>query len=314
MRGFEAAMESINIVSEHLNDWVQLQDVFTGRPFWQNSQTGQISMERPGFEHYLPITFRVPSPPTNLPAGISLMTSSEEDEDYGGTQKAADFEKVDRTAMSDKGIQIEDAIRVSDSDDEEPSEGPLRRSSSHFQERSISSPLTTTNLTEQKTGNYASKINSSNYSMPTVTTAKTFQESFFASFRKYQGESFRGVGEYSSEFGSLYDFHAPQSDASLKSEQEFRETVPGSTCSNHEVDERVLVMRKRIDAAIEFKNSKEYRLFSSLKGKNIEVGAVPNAAVIAELKVINESSAGTERALAERIVAKVYLYFSAQHI
>ena len=75
--------------------------------------------------------------------------------------KAADFEKVDRTAMSDKGIQIEDAIRVSDSDDEEPSEGPLRRSSSHFQERSISSPLTTTNLTEQKTGNYASKINSS---------------------------------------------------------------------------------------------------------------------------------------------------------
>ena len=88
VRLFEAAMESVVVVDEQLLEWEELEDLYSGKPFWKNARTGQISLEKPGHEHYLPITFRVPSPPPPLPPGVSLDTSSSDDENAGKVRRA----------------------------------------------------------------------------------------------------------------------------------------------------------------------------------------------------------------------------------
>ena len=312
VRGFEAAMESVAIVAEHLEDWVRLEDIYTERPFWQNSKTGQVAMEKPGFEHYLPITFRVPSPPKGLPPDVPLSSSSE-GEDKDDRPKPKESEQLKHTGVSESGgILIEDAIHVSDSEGEDQSEFADRSGGVHFKESDEASPLTSSNLKAGDRSRLGNEMTSSNYSMPTVTTAQTGAPGSFAfasSFKRYQGQSFVGIGENSSEFGSFYKSHVPQFNASMQSITELphasRPAAGGEVAKLEDEDVQVLEMHRRIDAALRFQNSAEYKRMSALKGRTLEVGAIPDANVLSEIKAINRSAAYAEKATAERAVVKV---------
>ena len=311
MRGFEAAMESVTIVSEHLKDWVQLKDIFTERPFWQNTKTGQVAMEQPSFEHYLPVTFRVPSPPAGLPPNVTLSSSSDGDSEREHSPMPKKNDLLQPTGTSDQGgILIEDAIRVSDSEGEEASELPERSGGVHFRESDVSSPLTRSNLNAGGTYKLGKEFSSSSYSLPTVTTAQTGAQGSFAftsSFKRYRGQSFKGIGEDSSEFGSFYKSHTPQFNASMQSVTELasRQIVHKDDGKLPAVDSKVLEMRRRIDAALKFQNSAEYQRLSALKGQSLEVGSVPNSIILSELKESNRSAAEAEKMVAERRVVKV---------
>jgi hypothetical protein len=230
VRGFEAGMESINIVEELLEDWVQLEDLYTERPFWKNLKTGQIAMERPGYEHYLPMTFQVPTPPEELPTGISLETSSDDDDELNKTTKTKNAPRKPKFEDNEEdddegrggnnagreGITIDGEIHVSDSDSDKSSRAPSIR-----RDEGEPSPFTTKNLRGHQTdrvGLGQQTFNTSSNTIPTVTTARTgvFGGSFaFASpFKKYQGgsfvnNSFYSLDEHGSNNGSFYGLHVP---------------------------------------------------------------------------------------------------------
>jgi hypothetical protein len=71
-------MHSVKIAEAQANLWKKNTDIYNETPFWQHVLTGEIVVAPPGIEHYLPPTFRVPSPPRPLPEGMSLETSSSE--------------------------------------------------------------------------------------------------------------------------------------------------------------------------------------------------------------------------------------------
>lgn len=76
--GFNAAMESIRLAQAQVDLWKKCMDVYTDTPFWVHTQTEEKTIDRPGIEHYLPPDFKMALPPTPLPEGISMDTSSDE--------------------------------------------------------------------------------------------------------------------------------------------------------------------------------------------------------------------------------------------
>ena len=80
IKGFDAAMQSVRVAQGQVDLWEKHTDIYTDQPFWTHKLTGEISMDEPGLHHYLPPSFRVPTPPPKLPDGFSLDTSSSESE------------------------------------------------------------------------------------------------------------------------------------------------------------------------------------------------------------------------------------------
>ncbi len=80
IKGFNTAMESVRSAQALADFWVKCADVYTDQPFWKHKLTGEIVIDRPSIQNYLPPNFTVPDPPEDLPPGISLDTSSSESE------------------------------------------------------------------------------------------------------------------------------------------------------------------------------------------------------------------------------------------
>jgi hypothetical protein len=80
IKGFDAAMQSVRVAQGQVDLWEKHTDIYTDQPFWTHKLTGEISVDEPGLHHYLPPSFRVPTPPPKLPDGFSLDTSSSESE------------------------------------------------------------------------------------------------------------------------------------------------------------------------------------------------------------------------------------------
>jgi hypothetical protein len=230
VRGFDAAMESINIVTAHLADWEQLEDIFTERPFWRNSKTGQVSMERPGFEHYLPNTFRVPTPPKPLPPDVSVETSSDEDDDESRRKLRPKRKKHAGGAHEGAQIRIDGQVDVSDSSSEASEDEPLGVTKNNVRFAGaateaggsfVSAPFTKKNLEKGASRTKDDAMNASSNSMPTVTTARTGNMggsfTFASPFKRYHGESFYSINEAGAAVtssGSFYALHLPRQSSS----------------------------------------------------------------------------------------------------
>ena len=80
IKGFNTAMESVRSAQVQLDFWQRYEDIYTDIPFWENKLTGEITTEKPSLNNFLPPRFQVPLPPGDLPEGVSLDTSSDEDE------------------------------------------------------------------------------------------------------------------------------------------------------------------------------------------------------------------------------------------
>ena len=77
---FRAAMESVDIAQAQVDMWKRRTDVYSEKPFWVNVVTKEITTDKPGLEHFLPPSFKMPPPPKPLPPGVSEDTSSDESE------------------------------------------------------------------------------------------------------------------------------------------------------------------------------------------------------------------------------------------
>lgn len=329
VREFEAAMESIQIIDGALLDWEEHEDLFTMKPYWRNVKTEQISLDKPGYEHYLPCTFQVPMPPEPLPPGVDINSSSDESDDDERKTRRKKSKKVtikveeksdedDQQGFSSPervGITIDGEIRVSDGEDD-ASDAATER------DDLFGSPFTTQNL--HRGG--MNETFASSASMPTVTTAQSgvfgSAYSFAASFRKmhsFQQRSFKGIIEEETceastsppdVFHFMYgpDLLRAQKGLPFKKGMILEEMGDGSEEEETVVEPYVIEMRKQIEAAKAFMSTKEYLHNSALKGGTLVVGATPTALVLAEINEASKVGGMTELGEAERTVLKVRKY------
>lgn len=80
-RNVETALAGVDSAQLQVNLWEELVDVYNDKTFWRHRVTGQITLDQPGLEHYLPPNFRVPTPPRPLPEGVSALSSESEEDD-----------------------------------------------------------------------------------------------------------------------------------------------------------------------------------------------------------------------------------------
>ena len=63
LKAFATAMESVKLAEFHVSLWTKRVDVYTEQVFWENEQTKETAMERPGLHNYLPQGFSIPPMP-----------------------------------------------------------------------------------------------------------------------------------------------------------------------------------------------------------------------------------------------------------
>lgn len=122
---FDAAMESVRIAQARAEMWKKNLDIYSDQPFWIHELTGQITLDRPGLEHFLPPAFEMPHPPGDLPENISYDTSESEDENAWKAERRAGAKAVGAAGAAAEDIssdsdqeQDDDEVDEDDEDDE----------------------------------------------------------------------------------------------------------------------------------------------------------------------------------------------------
>jgi hypothetical protein len=118
IKGFDAAMQSVRVAQGQVDMWELHTDVYTDQPFWTHKLTGEISVDEPGLQHYLPPSFRVPTPPPKLPDGFSLDTSSSESEGEF-MNKAKKRAASKRKSKKSQGVQDQTEAKGGDENENE---------------------------------------------------------------------------------------------------------------------------------------------------------------------------------------------------
>eukprot|EP01034_Spumella_vulgaris_P027251 gene27251-33943_t len=95
-KGFDAAMASVTSAQVQVDMWLKNYDIYSDRPFWRHSVKDDVTFDKPGIQHFLPTNFEIPTPPEELPAGITIDTSSDESE--SNWQRRRDAERIQRAA------------------------------------------------------------------------------------------------------------------------------------------------------------------------------------------------------------------------
>ncbi len=98
-------MESVRSAQVLADFWIKCADVYTDQPFWKHKLTGEIVVDRPSIQNYLPPNFTVPDPPADLPPGISLDTSSSESEGEWEKNRLLMREAKSKSSVGDEGTE-----------------------------------------------------------------------------------------------------------------------------------------------------------------------------------------------------------------
>ena len=121
-QAFDAAMNTVNQAQRQVDEWIQCTDVYTDELFWYNPVTDELTVELPSLEHYLPANYFVPDPPTDLPPGVTLDSTDEEDGAKPVTASKA-LRSKKSTKLADDAIPGGGGDRASEMDSDSDEEG-----------------------------------------------------------------------------------------------------------------------------------------------------------------------------------------------
>lgn len=105
-KGFAASIESLRSAQLQAAMWVQGQDIYSDRIYYQHMRSGAITYDiKPGPQHYLPPHFKLPQRPEALPEDVALASSSSSSSDGGDLMKWQQKYGMRRAALASRENQ-----------------------------------------------------------------------------------------------------------------------------------------------------------------------------------------------------------------
>lgn len=118
LKSFQVAVTSIDLAQYYVNEWEEHRDVYTDEIFWKNRRTGKFMTIQPTILMYLGENFQFPSPPEDLPEGLSTESSDDETNMIEALSKCRLRDKIINTdAEDDSSISSEDSLDYEIDDD-----------------------------------------------------------------------------------------------------------------------------------------------------------------------------------------------------